>query len=511
MSNKEKPENMLYNNNILKYEEFYLIKQNSVYKIIIGQLKNEILIKCKNYEIKINNNDLSILTKLTLKTINEAYQFIINIFKCNKAIIKDIIINQTINLLLTIYVFNIEKNIEISLEYKKNVNLIDNFMNINNEINTLKDEIKLLKNEINKLKKIHNIKESKINKNENINSIKLKNNYSNINPKNIEYLYDIVNDSYSNLLLSNTFSVFKSINDILYLIYSNENKSIILYNIINNKKIKELRNAHNKNITNIRYFLNKINKKDLIISISAYDNNIKLWNIHNDNFECLININNINENGFLYSACILNENNNNYIMTSNLAYYGNCDNIKVFDFNGNKIKEINNSNEMTYFIDILYDNKLKKNYILTGNKGFIKSYDYNKNDIYKIFSEFDNKGHFNIISYESCDIIKIIESSCDGNIRIWNFHSGELLNKIKVGNNNLREISIWDNEYIFVGCDDKTIKLIEIKNGKNIKELKAHNNEVICIKIITHPHYGKCLISQGANSDNIKLWVYKDN
>ena len=41
---------------------------------------------------------------------------------------------------------------------------------------------------------------------------------------------------------------------------------------------------------------------------------------------------------------------------------------------------------------------------------------------------------------------------------------------------------MWNNEYIFVGCNDKTIKLIELNNGKIINELRGHNDYVISIK-----------------------------
>ena len=43
-------------NNIFKYEEFYLIKDNNVYKFIISKREKEVLIQCKNYEIKLNDN-----------------------------------------------------------------------------------------------------------------------------------------------------------------------------------------------------------------------------------------------------------------------------------------------------------------------------------------------------------------------------------------------------------------------------------------------------------------------
>ena len=81
------------------------------------------------------------------------------------------------------------------------------------------------------------------------------------------------------------------------------------------QKITEIKNAHNNVTTNFRHYLDVINKRDLILSISAYENNIKLWNINN--FECLLNLQNINKGGCLYSACFLNDNNQNYIITSN--------------------------------------------------------------------------------------------------------------------------------------------------------------------------------------------------
>ena len=99
-----------------------------------------------------------------------------------------------------------------------------------------------------------------------------------------------------------------------------------------------------------------------------------------------------------------------------------------------------------------------------------------------------------------------------GNIKIWNFHSGELLNKIKIINDTFPEnkeiygLCLWNNEYIFVGCNDKNIKLIEINKGKVIKKLTGHENTVSTIKKVVHPKYGQCLISSG-NDNKIKIWI----
>ena len=88
------------------------------------------------------------------------------------------------------------------------------------------------------------------------------------------------------------FSAFKSINNIIYIIYANIYKSIISYNLIENKKINEIKNDHENEITGFRYYLDKINKRDLIISISGIDINLKLWNINK--WESLLNIKNNN-------------------------------------------------------------------------------------------------------------------------------------------------------------------------------------------------------------------------
>ena len=89
------------------------------------------------------------------------------------------------------------------------------------------------------------------------------------------------------------------------------------------------------------------------MSISYQDNILKLWNV--SNWECSLNISNINNEGYLFSACFLKKNNQNYIITSNLNWNSNPEKIKIFDFNGNKIKEINESNENTLFVDSFYD------------------------------------------------------------------------------------------------------------------------------------------------------------
>ena len=331
-------------------------------------------------------------------------------------------------------------------------------------------------------------------------------------PCKINFLYNLANDSYSAIFPVYIFDTFRGINNILYLIYTNINMSIILYDIIHNQKISEIKKAHCNYITCFRHYTDKNNQKDYIMSISWEDNNLKIWNL--SNLECLLNLKNINFYTKNVSACFLSDKEQIYIATCNgiSRDYYNKDYIKIFDLKGNIKKIINNSNLYdTVFIDNFYDNELSNNYIMTSNITFSISYDYNHNKIHHTYRDKENvdKQYNRMVVYKDEDLTKLIESCGDGFIRIWNFHLGTLLKKINC-KQPLNCICLWDNKYAFVGCSNKTIKLVDLNNEKTIKNLEGHNNRVLFIQIINHSKYGECLVSQGFENDQIKLWLIKN-
>ena len=471
----------------LEYQEYFLLHNNNIYKLEITKKKEEIIINYKKYALYLNYRDFEIVTNLKFNSMEEVYKYIINIFDERKVKIKDINKNE-MKLLLNISNNNKEKLIDFILSYNelnKNNNLINELID---NYNVLKNEIDILKKEIQKYKKDNN------------------ENFKNFNPEEIQYPINLTYNSYSHDVLDNTFTAFNSIENILYLIYCNDSSSIIAYNLKNDKIIKKIKKAHEEYISNIRHYLDKINNQDIIMSISCKDCNIKLWKVYN--WECFVNIENIYKSGDLDSACFLSENSVNYIVTCNDEEdISKSENIKVYDFLGNKIKEINNSNDIAFFIDSYYDKIFYKNYIITSNDGYMKSYDFSQNKIYRKYCDQDKRGHFSFLINIENGIIKIIESVCDGNIRIWDFNSGILLNRIKVSDHRIYGICLWNDNYLFVGCEDKKIKLIDLKIGRIINELTGHSKDVLTIKTINHPKYGKCLISQGWEDDQIRLWI----
>jgi len=474
---------------LINYEEFYLIDNNNIiHKIILAQKEDRIIIQSNKYYASFNLTDILTLIPIHFICLKDFYNFFINIFKEKKIVINKIIINVEIQLEATLILKEKETHINIKLKYdKKNndfnfIELYNKNALLNKEVIKLEKENDLLKNEIKKLKEIY--KEIK-------------------GPQNLKELSQLTKDSYSDDVSDNTFTVFKSLQDFIFLVYATKNKSIICYDLIEQKKLIEIKNSHKDFITNFRHFLDKKNKIDIVMTISCSDRNIKLWN--SLYWECILDLNDIYPEGFIYSSSFLSDNSDNYIVTSNYNYYNSPGFLKIYNFKGKLIKTIQASNENTSYIDTYFDGK--NNYIITGNSNRVVAYNYEKNIEYKEYKDNYNNNHLSIIILKSENILKLIESCYDGKLRIWNFYSGELINKIQISNNWLYGICVWSENYLLVGCSDKTIKLMELKDGFISKNMKGHDNSVLTIKKLKHPKYGDCLLSQGYNEDQIRIWT----
>ena len=122
--------NIFENNENQNYEyenqEYYLIKDNIIYKMTVERNINEIIIRYRNYSINCNTNELSVLFKNNFENINQCYEFINNIFSENNVIIEKIISKKEMKIIL-----NIGKIFEMILLYEnENNNFILTFQNI---------------------------------------------------------------------------------------------------------------------------------------------------------------------------------------------------------------------------------------------------------------------------------------------------------------------------------------------------------------------------------------------
>ena len=352
------------------------------------------------------------------------------------------------------------------------------------------------------------------------------------NPKYIKFFKNLV----KNPLNVKNLIIFKSIYNEFIMIYQNENRSIVSYNLEDYKKIIEIKNS-NKYINEINYYLDKSYKRDLVVEISMERNNIKLWNANI--WELILNINYNIGNFYLNinSICFLKYKNNIYIVAS-CVNLPNTQLIHIYDLKGNKVKEINDTKSKSYYVDTFYDNKFSKSYIIIATNDDIRAIDYEKNKIFKKYISIEGKSkvinikltdkqkqilHINddnfrikqeiplkgpperIIIKEYSNITKLFAAENDGFVRIWNFHDGNLLSKINISKSKAFDICLWDDEYLFAGHGGG-VKLVDLKNNKIIKNFDE-KGEARKIVTIDCRKFGKFLMIE--NFNGIFLWINK--
>ena len=464
------------NEEIINKNEFRLMKNNIFYEFILERTNDSILLKYLKYKIIFKLGELSIIANHKLNSIEEEFNYLKNLFFNNRISIKEILPKKSI--ILNINEDNNSQNkFYIYLSYK---DLNKDFI-----INRFYNKSIILEKESNKLKNMEK-KNSDKNFSNNINLKPILNIKSfTRNPK--EY----------------TFTIFCSLNNILCLIYGTKDYSIICYNLNDNKKKIEIKNAHDDDIIGFNHFFDKKNKTDLIMSFSSL-NFLKIWRL--SDWECILYLQNINKMGLLSSACFLSNNGDEcYIVTSNSNIGVGTGKIKIYNLKAEIIKEINNSNEDCLLVNTYLDEDKNKIFIIACSKNYVKSYDYNDNKLYHKYNDNTNGHHCSTIINKKGDLVKLIEScTSDGFIRIWNFHYGNLLSKIKT-NAKVCSLCLWNNKYIFCGIIEGLILLIDLENQIVIKIIEGHKNWVNYIQKFKNEELGECLITQGFD-DLIKIW-----
>lgn len=346
-------------------------------------------------------------------------------------------------------------------------------------------------------------------------------------PLGLAFKKNLTVDAFTNSAYDNTFTVFRSLKNQILLVYTKEAKSLCCYDLTKEKVVTVIVNAHHwENIFTIKHFQDKEKNQDIIISGSNFHRCIKVWSLKN--WKCLVTIENIYQKGYMISISIFNHitidnnnNNTNSINTINNNVKNNSNKlyiitsskdkeelIKVWDFNGSLAKDINDSNDnMTGFIDSFYDQNNNKDYIISGNEGYLKSFDFKENKLYKKYQNENYSKHFSALINYFNNKINLVSCSDFGDLCYWDFNSGNLIKKIKIGVGAVG-MCLWNENYIIAGDRNSyEIYVIDIKTGEKVKKINEHKSVVCCIKKIWDPVHGECLITQGWGNDQIKLWI----
>ena len=358
-----------------------------------------------------------------------------------------------------------------------------------NQISNLNDKISNVQSQLNQIQKII-LKETNINIPK-LNIIHEKEDYK--EPKSFQLLNDFTINSNTSRNKYDVLCVFKSSNSILYLVYPNYN-IIIIYNLIDKKKILEIKDAHLTEIIHISHLYDERNNLNLLMSASV-DNGkvtIKIWN--SDNFECINNIQIKNPHNIYFS--FLKHITGNFCLVGICNYQNNF--INAYYSNKGLAKKFIIEEKSDMYCLKVYNSKDSKNYILAGLYGLVLSIDFNTGLINDFREQEKGKYHQYLNILEEDNATKLIDG-CNTCINIWDFHNRNLLMKISL--DEIYSLCIWNNNILLVGGENK-IYIINLNYGIIIDEIHGHN-KVINIKKFVHPSYGSCLISQGEQNDFI--------
>lgn len=247
-----------------------------------------------------------------------------------------------------------------------------------------------------------------------------------------------------------SFSLFKSINNIYYLVYPSNFNSIVIYDLIHNQKINEIKKAHKTFIKYLTHQLDKKNKIDLLLSFDH--TSIKIWNINN-----LVCIHYFKDFYNLYSACLINN-----IDKIDIIIDCNNEKLKAYNLNGEIINEMNIENKSVVSVESFYDSELNQNYIIIVNDitDNVISYNYIEDKVYHKYDNFDDSiQHLNIYKDKNNKVILMyITNYCT--ITFWDFHRGVLLQSISIyiKKDIIYSACLWNDNFLFVGNLRKDIE-----------------------------------------------------
>ena len=152
-------DNKLYEDTILEINEYIISKGNIPLTFFLSKMKNYVIIRSIYYELKLNPNDFSTITKQLFRSVDEIYQFLKKIFEQKNIQIPEIT-NKMMKLIISFHGFGQggPKKIEIYLPCQKEINsyvindLFSKYIGLEEENIKIKEENLKLKSDILKIK-----------------------------------------------------------------------------------------------------------------------------------------------------------------------------------------------------------------------------------------------------------------------------------------------------------------------------------------------------------------------
>ena len=309
------------NEKFINFNEYKIKKDDSSIDILIGITEQYIVIRSLYYEVRINSNELSLLTKIIYNSLDEVFEYLNNLFKEKEVIIKNITKDRmTLILKINDYIRRKEKQIEIILMAQIKIggfaiyNIINKYLELEQEIKLLKKDNKSIKEENAKLKeensklretnfKIQNdikdikkdidiLKMNNNNNNNNYQNIMMNPNYNqnNNNMNQMKAMMDQINLRYSmeqmmNQMNENNFNQREKINVIFRSGSPDDNRMPYLMECFPDNKLSDIFEEYKKQTKNMDdgkfiYQARALNPK-LTVSEAGLTNNANIFVVKN--------------------------------------------------------------------------------------------------------------------------------------------------------------------------------------------------------------------------------------
>jgi len=351
----------------------------------------------------------------------------------------------------------------------------------------------------------------------------------NVSP-NLVYEEDIVDVAECTFTISNSFEAFMSVKDgNPYIVYQEkDSKNLEVLKVLKNKyKLVSIIKGHNSPITTIKFFLNKANNVEYIISadyegiiiITSVTENFKIINKSKTDYisgqlsSCLIIFDLKEEpsffdikNGILLISC----KNNNIsqqlpIRMLLLNEKGNLDTIKDY------LGFINNTSYMLHW----YNKKTKKNYIIDLGNNKIGIISLLSGNVCSVFKPNINTWYHSGLIYEDVENDReiLFINTILSMVLLFDLNDNKIIGQIKTSSQIERLYSMiqWNDNYILIaGATIPDIKVIDIKQQKCVGNIFiGHNDDFRCLRKIKHPKFGYCIIT-GSDDCTLKLYKLKE-
>lgn len=332
------------------------------------------------------------------------------------------------------------------------------------------------------------------------------------NLPNLKYIKTITNSNDGCHGQSDIFEVYKYSKDKKYYLATlkSNNYNICIISLEKYVLLNSLK-GHEDNISSVKYFYNNDKNEYLISS----DNNkiIIVWDINNDyNIKHKINT---EYNDTIYCNLIIFDiNKEDYIISSTISESDkeNESSSKIYNLeNGKLIKNIKGSNLIQIFYLIYWkNNKDNEDYLIELGFGKNHIINLNKNELYCELNADNESYHYCGLIYSNNNKDYLCHTSYDGFIYIWDLFDKKLFNTIDTNSCSLDYIIQWNKKYFMIADDlNNAFLIVDIEQFKVVESVgEQHSEGVVCIKKFNDPSLGECLLT-GSEDNSIRLWGNK--